>query len=132
MLSRRTGIKAAIALPFANLLPHADAQADDAMSFEERASTLFEGTTYYELMSIAYLGIDIMAVRIKMDVPKEWTTRQALVSGRVDITDLETWASHVIHRDIVAPSGSTFPNSAPAHNGPGRLPGAVVVILSPL
>lgn len=102
MFSRRSGIKAAIALPFANLLPHADAQAVEAMSFEERASTLFEGTTYYELMSIAYLGIDIMAVRIKMDVPKEWTTRQALASGCVDVNELETWASHVIHRDIVA------------------------------
>lgn len=101
MLSRRNGLKAAIALPFATMLPAPEVQADEVLTFEERAAALIGGASYDELLSLAYLSIDIAALRVTTDVPHAWTTTQALATCRVDMPLLAKWASHISHHRIV-------------------------------
>lgn len=97
MISRRNGLKAAIALPLASMLP----QPAKALTFEERAAEFIEEMTHYELMSVSWLTLDVLASRIENDVPHEWTTKETLEAGGFDIADLHKWASHIIHCAIV-------------------------------
>lgn len=76
-------------------------QPAQAQSFEERAAEFIEGMSYYELRSVAWLSIDILASRLKNDVPHQWTTKQTLEAGDIDIDDLYIWADHIIHSAIV-------------------------------